>query len=139
MALPERVGTDACRLALNWGLEPNLARKIIELDVWASVQMAQAGVRWPGLFIISGLRSPTDNRASGGARDSLHLRCPAEAVDLRVGQVHASVSGDMQWAWLGAYWKLLGGRWGGDFTWEGSPRPNPAEQNHFDLGVGVHA
>ncbi len=55
------------------------------------------------------------------------------AADLRVGNVEG-VDSEAIWSFLGALWKRMGLRWGGDFAWAGSPRPNPAEWNHFDLG-----
>jgi hypothetical protein len=91
------------------------------------------GMRWPPIYIISGSRSADVNRASGGARDSRHLDCPATAADLRLGAA-PGMGTEPMWALLGGKWKLMGGRWGGDFNWSGSPRPNPKEWNHFDLG-----
>jgi len=142
--LAERVGTDACRLAGRWKIDIGLAADLIDLDQWASAQIQKAfppwfpSRAWPGLFIISGQRSSDQNRRAGGARDSRHLGCPATAADLRIGRM-AGVHDEEIWAMLGGKWKLMGNRWGGDFKWEGSPRPNPNERNHFDLGHFVIA
>lgn len=128
--LASRVGDDACELANRWGLDATLAHRVVSMEGWA--QTAFQGY-WPGLYIISGLRTLEANRAAGGAPDSRHIRCPSMAVDLRVGTVVGVESGEV-WSILGGWWKLRGGRWGGDFEWSGSPLPNPMEWNHFDLG-----
>jgi hypothetical protein len=103
---------------------------VLELNMWATVQFARKGLHWPQLWVQSGHRSFARQRdLNPEAPDSLHTRCPSQAVDLRIGNVHASISTFEQWAWLGSQWKLLGGRWGGDFQ--------DPDVNHFDLGVGV--
>jgi len=56
--------------------------------------------------------------------DSLHVRCPSLAADLRVGDMPASTTPDF-WRFLGPIWKAMGGRWGGDFQ-----TPDP---NHFAI------
>jgi len=98
---------------------------VVRLEKQAS---GEFGRYWPGLYVISGHRTPAHNFDVGGAPDSLHTRCPALAVDLRVGNV-AGLDNDEVWAILGGMWRLMGGRWGGQFQ-----TPDP---NHFDLGVGV--
>jgi hypothetical protein len=134
--LAERLGTDACRLADRWKIDVKLASDLIDLDQWAASQVRVPWARssmWPGLFIISGQRTTDQNRRARGARDSRHLGCPATAADLRMGSIAGGDPGAF-WSVLGNKWKLMGHRWGGDFRWEGSPRPNPKEWNHFDLG-----
>jgi len=128
------VGRDACDLSIRWKIDLNLARGLVALDEWAARKIRAPGIRWPGLFIISGFRTPEQNRAAGGAPNSEHLECPAMAADLRVGTVEGIESSEL-WAILGNRWKLTGGRWGGDFGWEGSPFPNPREWNHFAWGL----
>jgi len=89
---------------------------------------------WPGLTMVSGMRTPSSNLAARGVEGSRHLRCPSDAADLRVGTIRGIEAADV-WGVLGGWWKFHGfGRWGGDFQWEGSPLPNPKEWNHFDLG-----
>jgi len=83
------------------------------------------GKFWPGLYIISGYRTPSHNAELGGAPASFHIRCPSLAADLRVGRV-AGLGSNEVWAILGGMWRLMGGRWGGGFD---SPDPN-----HFDIG-----
>jgi len=129
MALPEHVGRDACRLADRWRLSARLADMLIQLEAFGKERFPV----WPGLRIISGFRTPLENAAAGGVPDSLHLRCPSLAADLRVGTV-AGVDAGGVWDILGGRWKLSGGTWGGDFPWEGSPLPNPRERNHFAIG-----
>jgi len=119
-------------------VDAHLVSLLQDLDRWAEEQFAPSGIRWPGLFIISGYRSPSlQAQVNPNAPNSLHSRCPSLAADLRVGNV-VGLGSDSVWELLGGRWKLMGGRWGGDF----SPGldifgVNRAEQNHFDLGVGV--
>jgi len=100
----------------------NLAVELITMDKFFEREFR--GV-WPGLKIISGFRTPQRNDAVGGVASSRHLLCPSTAADLRVGGVEGLESAEV-WTMLGGYWKLHGGRWGGDF---GNP-----DLNHFDLG-----
>jgi len=123
MSLPSRVGPDPCILGQRWGLSLDLADKLVSLEAQASKRFMGF---WPGLYIISGYRSPSHNAEVGGVPGSLHTACPALAADLRVGRV-AALGSDEVWAILGGIWRLMGGRWGGSFQ---SPDPN-----HFDLGV----
>jgi len=126
--LPERVAQDSCQLANRWRLDPTLAGMVVGLEAWAQARLADEGLPWPGLFIISGYRSQQRQAVvNPSSPNSLHTHCPALAVDLRIGSV-AGAGAEQIWQWLGARWKLLGGRWGGDFS---SP-----DLNHFDLGVG---
>lgn len=99
---------------------------VVDLDAWAERRFAAEGLRWGGLWILSGYRSEQRQAYINPlAPDSLHTRCPALAVDLRLGGVPASTTPLEVWAFLATKWKALGGRWGGDF-----PTPDP---NHFDL------
>jgi len=116
-------------LARRWTLDPFLAEDLVSLDRKAAVEFAAAGLRWPGLWIISGFRSrSTQAHLNPAAPDSLHTRCPSMAADLRVGNVQASITTREIWAWLGAHWQLMGNRWGGAFS--------QPDENHFDLGLG---
>lgn len=100
------------------------------LEAWARENLSSQGLRWPGLYIISGARS----RPVPGAWDptapaataSLHLECPSLAADLRVGGTPATLTPPSVWGALGSAWERLGGRWGGRF--------DPPDWNHFDLG-----
>jgi len=126
--LPSKVGRDQCRLEQKWKVEPLLARMIIGLDQWAESKFLQEEIPWPGLTIISGFRTRSHQLAlNPSAPNSLHTRCPAQAVDLRVGTVPVPTDKDAIWPWLGARWIQLGGRWGGMFS--------TPDVNHFDLGV----
>jgi len=130
MPIPQRVSGDACLLSRRWLLDPTLVSMLQNLDRWADGQFAAHGIRWPGIFIISGHRSRArQTEVNPDAPASLHTRCPSLAADLRVGNVQASVVGDSVWDWLGARWALMGGRWGGRFS--------RRDENHFDLGVGT--
>jgi len=80
---------------------------------------------WPGLWIISGYRTPAHNADVGGVPGSFHTACPSLAVDLRVGNV-AGLNSDEVWSIIGGMWRLMGGKWGGSFS-----VPDP---NHFDIG-----
>jgi len=117
-----------------------LVQNLQSLEVWAvrtfNLDAANLGIRWSGIYVISGHRSrESQAQVNPDAPSSLHTRCPSLAVDLRVGNV-PGLGADAIWEWLGARWKWMGGRWGGDFT-GGQPGINRAEQNHFDLGVGT--
>lgn len=109
---------------------------LVALEAWASKTVNDAAWRakvslfqWPGIYIISAQRSPRHNKDVGGAPDSLHLRCPSLAVDIRVGGVATGDAANPILDWLGARWMTMGGRWGGLFS-SGPDRP------HFDLGAG---
>lgn len=127
MALSDRVAdSDACSLSRRWALDPVVARKLVDLDGKVGAIFSAQGLRWPGLSIISGFRSHQKQAAlNPDAPDSYHTRCPALAVDLRVGDAPARTTPFELWAVVGQQWKLLGGRWGGDFA-----EPDP---NHFDF------
>lgn len=99
---------------------------LVELDAQATRQFSAQGFRWPGLFVISGYRSPAlQLDVNPLAPNSLHTRCPSLAADLRVGDLPASLTPRNFWSLLGEAWERLGGRWGGRFT--------PEDLNHFDL------
>lgn len=118
-----RVTDDYCSLSRQWRIAPSLARMVVALEARARDVFSSQGVRWPGLWIISGFRSRTRQTAVNPlAPDSRHTLCPALAVDLRVGNLPASTTPAEIWVVLGNLWKQLGGRWGGEF---GDP-------NHFE-------
>jgi len=122
----EPVGTDSCSLSRRWLISPRLAHMVIRLEALASDLFSAEGLRWPGLYIISGYRSPEKQaHLNPLAPQSKHTRCPALAVDLRVGDLPASTTPLELWLFVGQLWKTLGGRWGGDF------RPEP-DNNHFE-------
>jgi len=96
------------------------------MDEEAARQFSAQGLRWPGLFVISGYRSSRVQASVNPlAPNSLHTRCPSLAADLRVGDIPASLTPFEWWELLGGIWGTLGGRWGGRFT--------PPDLNHFDL------
>jgi len=136
MPLPRRLDRDVCGLmAPPWSLDPDLATKLARLEEKAHQAFRDVrlpglpdGLPWPGLRIISGHRTPAANDAAKGVKNSLHLLCPSLAADLRFGTLPVSMSEHSFWAWLGAEWLLMGGRWGGNFR--------DPDVNHFDLGVG---
>jgi len=123
----ERVsGSDACSLSRRWILDPGLADMLLRLESRAAAIFSAEGLRWPGIFVISGHRSAvTQARVNPTVPQSLHTQCPSLAVDLRVGNTPASTTAQEVWGFLGTLWKALGGRWGGDF------RPDP-DFNHFE-------
>ena len=95
---------------------------LVRLEQQASGEM---GRYWPGLYIISGYRTPARNAEVGGAPNSFHTFCPSLAADLRVGSVQG-LGSDEVWAVLGGMWRLMGGKWGGTFS--------TPDLNHFDIG-----
>jgi len=99
---------------------------LVRLEARAAAIFSAEGLRWPGIFIISGHRSAAKQAfVNPSVPSSLHTRCPSLAVDLRVGDTPASTTATEVWGFLGTLWKALGGRWGGDF------RPRP-DFNHFE-------
>jgi len=136
MPLPTPVGSDACKLANLWRIDLELANMLVGLDTWAHTRFFQdaRGLPWAGLWILSGYRTTVQQQdLNPDAPNSLHTRCPAIAVDLRIGNMHASISSDAMWQWLGAQWLVMGGRWGGTFR-DANGEPAP-DVNHFDLGL----
>jgi len=118
-------------------LEVGLAQMLVALERIARQQFTAAGFRWPGLWIISGYRSAAHQaRVNPAVPNSLHVRCPSLAADLRVGQVIGMGTPEI-WRSLGNVWRAMGGRWGGDFKdSQGLPAP---DVNHFDLGFSHKA
>jgi hypothetical protein len=132
MAFPEPVGDDACRLSRRWLLDPVLAEGLVALNAWAVRTAAAEGIRWPGVYIISGYRTRTMQASlNPDSPNSRHTACPSLAADLRVGSVPTGTTGDAILDWLGAKWILMGFRWGGMFT---NPVTGLADRPHFDLG-----
>ena len=129
MSLSEPITDDPCRLQRRFLISPTVAHMLVRLESRAQQEFSAEGLRWPGLFVISGHRSvairSAFNPAEPAAEESYHKRCPALAADLRVGDLPASATPFATWAFLGGIWKWLGGRWGGDFT--------PPDPNHFDF------
>ena len=128
----ERVGVDSVGLQRRWRISYDVACGLVrtELALQLEFGVAARGLRWPGLFVVSGHRSrPVESELNPGepaATRSLHLRCPALAVDLRVGNVPASGTPRALWELVAVNWKqITGGRWGGDF--------DPPDPNHFDI------
>lgn len=152
MELPGAVrGETSCGLQRRWGISASLSRGIIQLNDWATRQISTARIRlpnvprleWPGLVIISGSRArplvPELDPTAPPATRSLHLDCPALAVDFRVGAVAASDTPVEVWAWLGQRWKFQSvfNRWGGDFVTCANRLGLIclSEMNHFDEGL----
>ena len=97
---------------------------LVALEAQAYERFAATGIRWAGLYIISGYRSPRRQAVINPAvQKSCHTVCPSLAADLRVGPVAGFDSPEI-WAVLGGMWEMMGGRWGGRFD----------DPNHFDLG-----
>lgn len=106
-------------------MDPTLAGMLVSLEARAHELFSAEGIRWPGIFIISGYRSRTlQARLNPTVPQSKHTLCPSLAADLRVGDFAASLTREI-WPVLGTIWKTMGGRWGGDFR-----QPDP---NHFEL------
>lgn len=125
--LSERVTNDWCGLANRWILDPTLAQDLVVLDQWAERELSAQGVRWGGLYVISGHRSPgLQIIVNPAAPRSLHTRCPSLAADLRVGNIPATLTEVGLWFFLGQRWEFMGHRWGGRFR--------PPDLNHFDMG-----
>lgn len=130
----EPITDDSCGLQRRWRIHAQLADMLVALEAAAQRAFSAEGLHWPGLFVISGYRREAIRAAfnplAPAAEKSLHRRCPALAVDLRVGDLAATTTPFEVWSFLGFHWKALGGRWGGDFQ----PAPDP---NHFEIAT-VH-
>ncbi len=125
--LPERIRDDGCSLARRWVLDATLAQGLVRLERLAEQRFATTPFDWPGLWIVSGHRTPAHQAVLNPAvQDSLHVRCPALAADLRVGSL-PGLPADALLDYAGGLWVSMGFRWGGLFT----DFPNPA---HFDIG-----
>ena len=99
---------------------------LVVLEGRAAAIFSAEGLRWPGIFVISGHRSAARQaEINPTVPRSLHTQCPSLAADLRVGDTPASTTATEVWSFLGTLWKAIGGRWGGDF------RPEP-DFNHFE-------
>jgi len=132
--LAEKVGDNACLLARRWTLDVTLAEMLVALDAWGRQQFAGEGIRWPGVTIFSGHRTPARQAEVNPANpNSLHTRCPSMAADVTVGSF-AGLSAPAIQDWLGARWLTMGGRYGGAFT---NPATGKPDREHFDLGVGT--
>ena len=135
---PERVTDDACGISRRWLLAPHVAESVVSVNREMGSLFSAQGIRWPGLTIISGYRSSQKQaQVNPAVTKSWHSRCPALAVDLRVGDAPASTTPVELWATIAHQFKKRGARWGGDFKHAGSG-PNKREANHFDWpGVTV--
>ena len=130
MPSSEPIENDLCGISRRWVLDPTLAGMLVRTEAWVERIFSAEGLRWPGLYIISGYRTAQQQaEINPDNPQSLHVRCPSLAVDLRVGDVPASVTPLDIWQIVGNAWRAQGGRWGGDF-----PKP---DVNHFDLGYAV--
>jgi len=90
--------------------------------------MAAEGIRWPSLYIISGHRSKEAQKEANPTQPvSYHRNCPALAVDLRVGNVFASITPFDVWKFYAELFELEGVLWGGD------PDFPILDVNHFYL------
>jgi len=127
MSRSERVETsDACGISTRWSVHPVVADLLVTVEQESKAEFSAAGIPWPGLFIISGYRSPAEQAVVNPDNPgSLHVRCPALAVDLRLGDIPATLVPIEMWARVGQVWKRHGGKWGGDF--------NPPDPNHFSI------
>jgi len=134
MPRSERIdGTPVCDLSRRWTIAPTLAHLLLRLDETARARFSAEGLRWAGLFIISGYRSPQVQSVVNPANpNSAHGTCPAVAADLRIGDVAASATPVELWQFLGQIWKSFGGIWGGDFA-TGFAGGSTPDVNHFQL------
>lgn len=96
------------------------------LEQRAAAAFSAEGLRWGGIWIISGYRSPAHQASVNPSNpNSRHSQCPSMAVDLRVANLPASGTPRELWGFLGQLWQSIGGRWGGSF-------PDP-DLNHFEM------
>lgn len=130
MSIAHPLGTDECATATRWSIDEQLAIRLHTLEEWARSNLGTDDLPWPGIYIISGFRTRTEQeQLNPFAPSSQHVRCPALAVDIRVGTLPASLTDLTVFAALGVAWEALGGRWGGRFR-----DPDP---NHFGTEEGL--
>jgi len=126
------VGNDPCSIQRRWRVADIIARTVVAVEAQAIQIFSAEGIRWPGLWILSGYRSERRQiEVNPNNPNSLHSVCPSLAVDLRVGDLPASITPYEQWAFVGTLWMSHGGRWGGHF-------PTP-DLNHFDFPLELAA
>jgi len=132
MARSERVSeSDACSLSRRWLLEPALAVAIVEVEDVATRAFSAEGIRWPGLYILSGHRTEGQQADANPFNPASHHRCcPSLAVDLRVADIAASLTPRGVWQFVADLFEAQGVRWGGDFS---DPELQSRELNHFYL------
>lgn len=119
-----------CTLRLQWGLDPELATRLLRMQ---EVFRANTPLN---LQIISGFRTceeqeqlAREGRPAAPCELSTHVACPATGADLRI---LGSFPGQNQKQAFGAAAATAGLRWGG-----GSSRDEsgiPSDWNHVDLG-----
>jgi len=108
-----------------------VAQALMEAEAVAERAFAAEGVRWPGIFILSGHRTKTEQAEVNPASPESHHRCcPSLAVDLRVGDLPASITPPQFFRFIAGALATYNIRWGGD-----SPDEFVAllEQNHYYL------
>lgn len=109
----EPVNGDDCGLSRRWLLDPTLAHMLVSVEAEAERIFSAQGIRWPGLYVISGFRTQAEQvEVNPDFPNSLHRRCPALAVDLRVGDLPASTTENF-WPFIARLWRERGGSWGG--------------------------
>lgn len=132
MASSERIrGADSCSLQRRWLIDPTLAMALVETEAVAERIFAAEGVRWPGIFILSGHRTKAQQADANPSQPSSHHRCcPSLAVDLRVGDIPASVTPPQFFKFIADAMAVHGVKWGGDVPDEFLAL---LEQNHYYL------
>jgi len=118
-------------LSRRWLLEPVIAVALVETEAVAQGLFASQGLRWPGIYIISGHRTRSQQEEANPANPSSHHRCcPSLAVDLRVGDIPASVTPPQFFKFIADALAVHGIKWGGDVPDEFLAL---LEQNHYYL------
>jgi len=131
MSRSERVDGDACSLSRRWLLEPVIAVALVETETVAQGIFASQGLRWPGIFIISGHRTQAQQEEANPSNPSSHHRCcPSLAVDIRIGDLPASVTPRPFFKFIADALAIHGIKWGGDLEDEFLAL---LEQNHYFL------
>jgi len=122
---------DACSLSRRWLLEPIIARALVETEAVAQRSFAAQGIRWPGIFIISGHRTAAQQKEANPSNPVSHHRCcPSLAVDLRVGDLPASTTPTPFFEFIARAMEVYGIKWGGSFQ---DPFEGFFERNHYYL------
>jgi len=75
---PEPIGAEACMLAERWLLDPGLAQMLVDLDGFFEREVAPSRLRWPGLWMLSGVAQRGGSGPSGSGSPAV----PAHTMPL---------------------------------------------------------
>jgi len=93
-----------------------MAKALVETETVATRFFSAQGARWPGISIISGHRSKEQQAEANPRNPASHHRCcPSLAVDIRVGDLPASLTPPQFFEFVANGLSVYDIKWGGDF------------------------